>query len=88
MSEEEAIEAFAAFLDRKAGEVGEELTRMRTMSQRLSAGWAFFYQSRTYVETGDPSTMLVGHGPVVVKDDGGVVEGGSLDHDPERLLSR
>jgi len=32
--------------------------------------------------------MLVGHGPVVVTDDGRIIEGGSLDRDPEEMLGR
>lgn len=28
-------------------------------------GWVFFYQSRSYVLTGDPSQMLAGNAPVI-----------------------
>jgi hypothetical protein len=42
-------------------------------TQEKSYGWVFFYQSKRYIETGDPSTMLAGNGPVVVlRDDGSV----------------
>jgi hypothetical protein len=32
--------------------------------------------------------MLVGHGPVVIKDDGEIIEGGSLDNDADALPNR
>ncbi|WP_448538179.1 YrhB domain-containing protein [Sphingobium yanoikuyae] len=80
--------AFDAFLIAKELEIGESLSALPAGPQRLSSGWAFFYQSRAYAETGAFDKMLVGHGPVVVSDDGRVIEGGSLDHDPERMLSR
>ncbi len=28
-------------------------------------GWIFFFQSQTYLETGDDAHMLIGNGPVV-----------------------
>jgi len=52
--------------------MGEALARVPREAQRLSAGWAFFYQSEAFVATGDVSAMLAGHGPVVICDDGRV----------------
>jgi ribosomal protein L7/L12 len=41
--------------------------------------FVFFYQSKKYVETGDPRAMLVGHGPVLVsRKNGRVFETGSV----------
>ncbi|MFD1788376.1 YrhB domain-containing protein [Sphingomonas floccifaciens] len=82
------VEAFDAFLSVKELEVGEPLSALPAEPSRLSAGWAFFYQSRAYVETGAFEKMLVGHGPVVITDDGRIIEGGSLDGDPEEMLRR
>ncbi|MES9946691.1 MAG: YrhB domain-containing protein [Candidatus Thiodiazotropha sp.] len=51
--------------------------------------FAFFYQSKKYIETGDFRYMLVGHGSVLVaRDNGRVFETGSafpLDHYIEAL---
>lgn len=88
MDEQASIEAFNAFLLRKQAHVDVELAPMQRPAQRLSCGWAFYYQSREFVDTGDFAKMLVGHGPVVIRDDGEIIEGGSLDRDPELLLSR
>jgi hypothetical protein len=88
MKIEAAIEAFSYFMARKQGELGEAIAASRESPKRLSAGWAFYYQSRAYLETGELGSMLVGHGPVVIRDDGAIIEGGSLDVDPEALLSR
>jgi hypothetical protein len=87
-NEASPIRAFDAFLRGKEREIGEPLSALSAGPERLSAGWAFFYQSRSYVETGDSGKMLVGHGPVVVTDDGRIIEGSSLDRDPEAMLGR
>jgi hypothetical protein len=88
MDETNANAAFEAFLLRKEKETGEPLSRVPMPPQRLSAGWAFYYQSRAYLETKDFRAMLVGQGPVVIRDDGRIIEGGSLDRHPESLLTR
>lgn len=82
------VRAFDAFLSAKELEIGEALSALPAGPKRLSAGWAFFYQSRAYAETGAFDKMFVGHGPVVVTDDGRIIEGGSLDRDPEEMLGR
>lgn len=83
-----AEDMFDAFLAEKAAQVGEPLSMLSEVTQRLSRGWAFYYQSSEYIQTGDFTRLLVGHGPVVICDDGQIVEGGSLDRDPEALLTR
>ena len=88
MTKEAADEAFRAFLTCKEQATGEPLSMMPNSPERLSGGWAFYYQSTAYVETGNFNRMLVGHGPVVIRDDGEIIEGGSLDRDPEALLTR
>ncbi|WP_082462632.1 YrhB domain-containing protein [Sphingobium sp. Leaf26] len=88
MDERSATDAFDRFLRVKQAALGEALARVPHEARRLSAGWAFFYQSEAFVATGDVGAMLVGQGPVVIHDDGRVVEGGSLDRDPEVLLHR
>jgi hypothetical protein len=82
MDETSAAAAFEAFLIRKQKETGEPLLRVPMPSQRFSSGWGFYYQSRAYLETGDFRAMLVGQGPVVVRDDGRIIERGSLDREP------
>jgi hypothetical protein len=83
-----AEELFRVFLADKEAEIGVPLLKVRGASQRLSRGWAFYYQSKAYTETGDMLDSLIGHGPVVIRDDGKIIEGGSLDWDPETLLAR
>ncbi len=83
-----AEKAFRAFMGNKEAKIGTALSMVPNTSKRLSQGWAFYYQSKAYVETGDWHQSLVGHGPVVLRDDGKIIEGGSLDHDPEALLTR
>lgn len=86
-NEASPVRAFASFLTAKERELGEPLSALPAGPERLSKGWAFYYQSRAYVETGALDQMLVGHGPVVVTDDGRLIEGSSLDRDPEEMLA-
>ena len=88
MDEQSATEVFDGFLRGKEAETGEALVRVLRQAQRLSGGLAFFYQPEAFVATGDVTAMLVGHDPVIICDDGHVIEGGSLDRDPEALLHR
>jgi hypothetical protein len=88
MDLEAASQIFDGFLARKQDELGIPLAAVRRPPERLSRGWAFYYQSRAYVETGEFESALVGQGPVVIRDDGRIIEGGSLDIDPEALLAR
>lgn len=88
MTEADAIEVFDEFLLKAEAQLGTPLVRVPLAPERLSRGWAFYYQSREYIETGDFSSMLLGQGPVVVTDAGELIEGGSLDSDPEQLLNR
>jgi len=87
MDEATALAISEDFLRRKEGEVGRALAQVRGSSQRLSGGWAFYYQSLAYVADRQVSDLLVGHGPVVISDEGRLVEGGSLDRDAEALLT-
>ena len=40
-------------------------------AEEFDSCYAFYYQNRKYVETGDPEYMDVGHGPVLVTKDNG-----------------
>jgi len=54
--------------------------------RQIAEGWVFSYQSLKFIETGDVWHSLVGHGPVVILDDGRILEGGSLHHDHIAVL--
>lgn len=88
MDQATATRIFDDFLVRKQAQLGEALTSTAPSPTRLIGGWAFYYQSKSYVLTGDLRSRLVGQGPVVIADDGRIIEGGSLDHNPEELLKR
>jgi hypothetical protein len=45
-----------------------------------SFGWVFFYQSRAYIESNDPSERLAGNAPLIVnRFTGAVVETGTAE---------
>lgn len=50
-------------------------------------GWAFIYQSKEYIESGDISTALGGNGAVIInKFDGKIHQTGSA-HPPEKYIT-
>ncbi len=51
------------------GEPEDSLIILEDSTIEKPYGWIFFYQSRTYLETGDASYMLAGNGPVVFVGD-------------------
>jgi hypothetical protein len=60
---EEIAEKFIAEQG-KAVEGGVTIIRQKTLEKPY--GWIFFYNSRRYLETGNPLEALGGNGPVVV----------------------
>jgi len=62
-----------ATLELMAGEAGVELALIESATRELPYGFAFFYQSRAFVETGDVTSAIGGNGPLVVLHSG-VVE--------------
>ncbi|WP_042777564.1 YrhB domain-containing protein [Sinorhizobium fredii] len=42
-------------------------------TQEREFGWVLFYTTRRFAETGDPSSLVPGVGPVVVMRDGKIV---------------
>jgi Immunity protein 35 len=45
---------------------GEELVILHQWTEESEAAWAFVYNTRSFVESGDMMQSLVGNGPVVV----------------------
>ena len=48
-------------------EPGDELVIVDEDTIEKDYGWIFFYTSRTFLETGNISDMVVGNGPIVVE---------------------
>ncbi|MDH7975947.1 hypothetical protein QH494_27525 [Sphingomonas sp. AR_OL41] len=91
MDKAAARRIFDSFLEQKEKAIGQPLACFDDNVERIGGGWAFRYQGRAWVETrnmDDLSGFLVGHGPVVVLDTGEVLEGGSLDRDPNEIVRR
>ncbi len=63
-----AIECLA----RLTGRTRDELLIIDELTQCRRSGWIFFYESRTYLETGNPSAAIGKTGPVVVTHQGEV----------------
>ena len=55
--------------------------------ERIDGAWVFHYNSADYVETGAFETQLVGQGPILILDDGSILEGGSAER-PYDVLER
>ncbi len=86
-----ARKIFDGFLVDMEKTVGLPLAVMEDMVEQIPGGWVFRYQGREWVKSRDMSDLsdfLVGHGPVVVLDNGVVLQGGSLDRDPNEIVRR
>ena len=73
ITEEQAKERILAML-RARGVGGEHgVVILEPMTIVKPYGWAFFYNARRFVETGDILQSLVGAGPIVVLAAGGEI---------------
>ena len=88
MDQTEALTAAQSFVREKQKQLNIELDVVPQSLSRIASGWAFTYQSRLYLESRELSQMLVGQGPIVMLDDGRILEGGSLDRGPGDVLQR
>ncbi|MEA5360245.1 YrhB domain-containing protein [Amycolatopsis sp., V23-08] len=66
---QDAFDAAQRFLDRVVrGEHDVEIVINKC--DELSSGWAFYYDSRAFVERDDISSALTGNGPLIVLKSG------------------
>jgi hypothetical protein len=70
ISELEAVEIATRFIASMATAVDGGVAIASAETIRKPYGWIFFYNSRRYLETGDPLEGLGGNGPVVVEQEG------------------
>lgn len=57
-----------------AAAVDDDFAILEGETVETGRGWVFFYNSREYVESGDPMSSLAGNGPILVTRDGVVHE--------------
>jgi Immunity protein 35 len=88
MDQQQARAIFDDFLSDQQEASGHNLAAIDSITEQLSVGWAFYYQSTKYIESGEMSDMLVGQGPVVILNNGTVLEGGSADADGNAVVER
>jgi hypothetical protein len=70
ISETKTVEIAREFIARVASAVDGGVAISLPETMRMTYGWTFFYNSRRYLETGDPLETLGGNGPIVVEHDG------------------
>lgn len=59
-------------------EIGEPLELMDSKTLEKSFGWVFFYNSKSYLETGNFLAMLAGNSPFIIdRNDGAVHQTGT-----------
>lgn len=51
----------------------DDLPVVITLIGRFAEGWVFCFQSREYIETGDPSWLLAGNAPFIIDKDSGEI---------------
>ena len=82
-------QAEAAAYERLSKIFGAEVRDLLVQSRNLvGVGWLFTYNSKSFVETGDPDEALLGNAPIIVDHSGGIHEprsGDDLDEFLEKL---
>lgn len=72
LSQEQALALAKAHVDEIADSVGDKFDVAVEKIIESDFGWIFFYNSKEFIETGNPISSLVGNGPIFVKHDGTV----------------
>ncbi len=62
-----------ALLDEVRAQVDFEIAIDLPQTVHTGNEWIFFYNSKTFLETGNPTYALAGNGPVIVSDQDGRV---------------
>lgn len=74
-SAQERVEEYLKDLEAGAG---DELRIVAEQTIECPAGWVFFFNSKTFIEMGDPKYALAGNGPLLVnKNTGDIVQLGT-----------
>jgi hypothetical protein len=73
ITRDEAIERVLAALRARAVGGADGVVILESKTIEKPYGWAFFYNSRKFIETGELLYCLVGGGPVVVLADTGAI---------------
>jgi immunity protein 35 of polymorphic toxin system len=87
ISETEAFEIATQFIASMTTTVDGGVAIASAETIRKPYGWIFFYNSRRYLETGDPLEGLGGNGPVVVEQAGGRVHPLPSSSDPSTAIT-
>lgn len=72
ISQADARERALATLESLSGEGRFDLALIESATRELECGFAFFYQSRAFVDRGDVASAIGGNGPLVVLHSGRV----------------
>ena len=83
VTRERAREIAESELRQVYDEGGESLAIDDRATREEDFGWVFFYETKKYLDDGDPDERLVGNAPIVVDRDGNVHETGTaepIDH--------
>jgi hypothetical protein len=68
------------YLNKIAGGDETELVLLLDATIERAFGWVFFYNSRRFVETGDPDSVMAGNAPFIVSaTDGSIYDTGTAE---------
>ena len=87
ISEEEARKIVTNFVGEQCAGVEGGVVILTSETIKKTYGWIFFYNSRKYVETGNPLEALGGNGPIVVETNGRVHQLGTA-HAPSTIVAQ
>jgi hypothetical protein len=73
MTKQEALKAVNETLQKHSIQADDSLVIREELTIERPFGWVFFYDSRRFLETGDPTWAIAGNGPVFVNKNTGEV---------------
>jgi hypothetical protein len=87
MDHDDALALAQQTVDRNERRAGVPLGIANEATKRIEQGWVFYWNTKSFLASKDPYDMLIGQGPLIVLDDGRVLEGGSAEQ-PDDVLYR
>lgn len=73
LSKDEARSVAERYIAELESVIGTELVLIDEATIERTFGWVFFYNSRSYVDTGNFSECLVGNAPVIITRENGEI---------------
>jgi hypothetical protein len=73
ITKEQATDIANGYISEKSKRSKHILLLMPERTIEFELGWVFFYQTKDYIETGDPLKRLIGNAPIIINKQTGAI---------------